>query len=174
MTFKEYQQYAMLTAIFPEDVRETYPALGLADELSEYLLAIKQDKPYEDLLSELGDVLWYLAATCQELNIPSERFFKEKVDFEELTENTDHVWESNTFSRLLSAVSDVLGTVKKYLRGDFDYAMYRRRMESHVGFIAECIAYESFDSVSLAMKLNIGKLLMRQAEDKLQGDGDHR
>ena len=73
MDMNEYQKLAMKTAIFPQEHKYTYPALGLAGEAGEVANKAKKlirDGATEeelivklnDIVSELGDVLWYIAA----------------------------------------------------------------------------------------------------------------
>ena len=75
MKFTEYQELAKTTAIYPDNARIFYPALGLAGEVGEVCEKVKKhirdgrvlDK--EDLTKELGDVLWYLSALAGDLGI---------------------------------------------------------------------------------------------------------
>ena len=82
MTFNEYQAAAMKTAVYPRRWRNiVYPALGLAGEAGEAVEKVKKfyrrtgytdsflmnGEELDGLLKELGDVLWYVAALCQEL-----------------------------------------------------------------------------------------------------------
>lgn len=95
MTFNEYQKLAQETAIYPEDYRGTYPALGLVEEAGEVAGKVKKmlrDKPYlhdylilrtdprpehlvefsqlqDAIKKELGDVLWYIAAVCTDFDL---------------------------------------------------------------------------------------------------------
>lgn len=77
--FTEYQAGAVSTAIYPEQYRIIYPALGLANEAGEVLGKIKKvlrdkggafsDEDKQVIGKELGDVLWYLAATAEDLDL---------------------------------------------------------------------------------------------------------
>lgn len=75
MNFKEYQEKATTTAIYPDDKKLVYPLLGLNGEIGEVCEKVKKhyrdgialDK--SDLTKELGDVLWYLAITARDLGI---------------------------------------------------------------------------------------------------------
>ena len=81
MTFNEYQDASRATAIYPPMGHPVvYPVLGLGDESGEVQGKIKKifrdkggyispDDRYE-LAQELGDVLWYLAQICTELDLP--------------------------------------------------------------------------------------------------------
>ncbi len=80
MEFNEYQRKAFETAIYPDKGKNiVYPSLGLGGESGEVLEKIKKiirDKNYkineknkEELMKEIGDVLWYIAALCTELKL---------------------------------------------------------------------------------------------------------
>ena len=78
-TFDDYQIVAVRTAVYPDDIRILYPALGLAGEAGE--VANKVKKIYRDdggqvtddrraqIAKELGGVLWYVATVCTDLNL---------------------------------------------------------------------------------------------------------
>ncbi len=97
MDFNTYQQEAVKTAVYPTSVQVVYPAMGLANEAGELLGKLKKvlrgdantsglpngisatdaravefyiNLPAETLIAlkgEVGDVLWYLAALCDDL-----------------------------------------------------------------------------------------------------------
>ena len=77
MNFDEYQSLARKTAIYNMPV--IYPTLGLCGEVGEFANKIKKiyrdnngivnKEMYNDLLSELGDVLWYLSNCATDLGI---------------------------------------------------------------------------------------------------------
>lgn len=80
MNFSEYQTRSRITAQYPAVGHPVvYPVLGLANEAGEVAGKIKKvfrDKggeisaeTRETLKSELGDVLWYLAQVCTELEL---------------------------------------------------------------------------------------------------------
>jgi NTP pyrophosphatase (non-canonical NTP hydrolase) len=80
MDFSDYQKRSRATAQYPTIGHPVvYPTLGLANEAGEVAGKIKKvfrDKggeitteTREALASELGDVLWYIAQVCTELNI---------------------------------------------------------------------------------------------------------
>lgn len=81
MNLNEYQKAAMLTAIYPDQGKNlNYAVLALAGEAGE--VADKTSKIMrddhgmltmerrEELIKELGDVLWTAAAVASELHIP--------------------------------------------------------------------------------------------------------
>jgi len=78
MTFNEYQEFAKTTAIYPEQYKVVYPALGLAGEAGEVTEKVKKmlrdgtvpDK--KEIAKELGDVLWYISALAGDFGISLE------------------------------------------------------------------------------------------------------
>lgn len=80
MNFSEYQKLSRRTAFYPnKDNNFVYPTLGLAGEAGEVAEKIKKvlrdksgivDKTAKnDLVKELGDVLWYLSQIAAELGL---------------------------------------------------------------------------------------------------------
>jgi NTP pyrophosphatase (non-canonical NTP hydrolase) len=96
LSFAEYQQRSQSRAVYPDAGSRTnfaYPALGLCGESGEVAEKVKKllrdeggDMTIEArdaIKKELGDVLWYIAAMCRELDITMEdvaRANLEKVD----------------------------------------------------------------------------------------------
>lgn len=78
MDLDEYQWRAADFAVYPNKFNNPeYPTLGLVGEAGEIANKIKkmqrdgvtQDEIRSDIESELGDVLWYMAALADELEI---------------------------------------------------------------------------------------------------------
>jgi NTP pyrophosphatase (non-canonical NTP hydrolase) len=77
LTFKEYQLLSSDTRIYPEKFKVIYPALGLSGEVGETLELVKKAlrdengefsaERLEHLHKEIGDIIWYLAAICEDL-----------------------------------------------------------------------------------------------------------
>lgn len=91
--FNEYQEKAASTAIYKEgnEGRELfYVALGLAGEAGEFagevskLIRDDKGKLTEDrknkLISEAGDIFWFLAQTCTELGITMQEVAQANLD----------------------------------------------------------------------------------------------
>ena len=90
MTFDEYQRLAYITAQYPfvgDNI--VYPAMGIAGEAGELCDKVKKywrnydvsveelekqltKEQREEIVKEMGDVLWYLGAMCTELGIHME------------------------------------------------------------------------------------------------------
>ena len=99
LTFSAYQVAAAQTAVYPKDIwvvghslatlHWVYPLIGLQGEVGE--LANKLKKIIRDtggvvpagmrmvIQEEVGDILWYLAMTCAELNLSLEGAAKGNV-----------------------------------------------------------------------------------------------
>ncbi len=91
MNFNDYQTQARTTAKYP-DVENNlyYPALGLGGEVGEMQNKIKKvmrdgggvlrEEVRQDLIDELGDVLWYCAAMAIELKVDLDEVAQRNVD----------------------------------------------------------------------------------------------
>ena len=88
MNFNEYQKLARSTAVYPEEHKVVYPALGLCGEAGEVADKIKKtirgdstlEKVTGSIADELGDVLWYLAILADDLGVPLEDIAYWNVD----------------------------------------------------------------------------------------------
>jgi NTP pyrophosphatase (non-canonical NTP hydrolase) len=79
MDFKEYQTAARETAIYPEEYKVIYTALGLTGEAGEVAEKIKKvirdkggkfsEEDKTEITKELGDVMWYVANIAADLDI---------------------------------------------------------------------------------------------------------
>lgn len=82
MSLNEYQKGALETAVYPEQYRVIYPALGLAGEAGEVADKIKKvirdeggkvdEQRRMDVAKEIGDVLWYCAVLASDLGFELE------------------------------------------------------------------------------------------------------
>jgi NTP pyrophosphatase (non-canonical NTP hydrolase) len=84
MNFNAYQELALSTAVY-QSIGENlvYPAMGLAGETGEYVDKVKKNWRNKGSMSaanlsfeekmefakELGDILWYVAASSRELGV---------------------------------------------------------------------------------------------------------
>lgn len=79
MDFSVYQKLASNTAVYPDRYRIEYPTLGLVGEAGEVANKVKKilrdndgivsDDAQRLIGAELGDVLWYIATLCSELDL---------------------------------------------------------------------------------------------------------
>ena len=90
LTFDEYQKLSRKTAVYPNAGKNfVYPALGLAGETGEVVEKIKKvirdknglidEETKQAIAKEIGDVLWYLAQLCTELDLSLEEVAKENL-----------------------------------------------------------------------------------------------
>ena len=95
MNFNEYQEAALGTATYPDIGNNLiYPALGIAGEAGETADKIKKywrnfghtkasqltTEQSIELVKELGDVLWYIAALASELDYPLEFIAERNIE----------------------------------------------------------------------------------------------
>ncbi len=79
MNANEYQEKAKKTALYPKEHALPYLSLGLIGEAGEVANKVKKiirddnsvvtPEKREDLRGEIGDVLWYCAMLCEELDM---------------------------------------------------------------------------------------------------------
>jgi len=92
MNFYKFQKEARKTAIYPQRGTNDgyiYPTLGLAGEAGEVSELVKKTirdhdnewsgKRKDQLMGELGDVLWYVANLCSELGLDMDEIAKMNV-----------------------------------------------------------------------------------------------
>jgi NTP pyrophosphatase (non-canonical NTP hydrolase) len=90
MNFTDYQAKSRRTARYPAIGHPIiYPTLGLANEAGEVAGKVKKifrdkggvigEAEREALKSELGDVLWYLAQVCTELDVSLDEVAGENI-----------------------------------------------------------------------------------------------
>ena len=91
MKFEDYQKEASTTALYPNRYKNLeYPTLGLAGEAGEVANIVKKiqrdhhgeitDEIRQKLKDELGDVLWYISACADELDLTLEEIAEFNVE----------------------------------------------------------------------------------------------
>ena len=93
MTLNEYQEKALETAVYPQEFKIIYTALGLNGEAGEVADKVKKvirdnDNEFDDarkkeLAKELGDVLWYVATLSNDIGYSLENIAK--MNYEKLS-----------------------------------------------------------------------------------------
>jgi NTP pyrophosphatase (non-canonical NTP hydrolase) len=92
LSFKEYQENAHKTAIYPQEHFE-YPVIGLAGEVGELCNQVKkiirddgtlekamQGTRKEKIRDEIGDILWYLAECCTKFDLDMETIAAQNLE----------------------------------------------------------------------------------------------
>lgn len=82
MTLNEYQQKALETAVYPQNYKIVYPALGMNGEAGEVADKVKKvirdsngeftDEKKREIAKEIGDVLWYCATLANDIGFDLE------------------------------------------------------------------------------------------------------
>jgi len=92
MDFDEYQEKALETDLRTAINGNTllYPVLGLADEVGEVVGKFKKlyrdragnlDEEYkQEIVKELGDVMWYLAVICDRLGVKMSEVAEKNIE----------------------------------------------------------------------------------------------
>lgn len=85
MNFQQYQSRAVATAVYPEQYEIIYPLIGLTSEVGELASIVQRelrdDTPLDEdaLRSELGDILWHLAALCEDLGLDLDQVAEQNI-----------------------------------------------------------------------------------------------
>lgn len=90
MDLNDYQAAALTTAVYPENKRIIYPALGMNGEAGEVADKVKKvirdneqeftDENKRAIAYEVGDVLWYCATMAHDLGYTLEEVAKMNID----------------------------------------------------------------------------------------------
>lgn len=91
LTMNEYQRKAWETAVYPDiGFNLYYPALGLGGEAGEVQNKVKKVMRDDDgilsfdrrdeLIEELGDLLWYIAALASEMEVELNEIAEVNID----------------------------------------------------------------------------------------------
>jgi NTP pyrophosphatase (non-canonical NTP hydrolase) len=155
MDLATYQQASRQTALYPDRDRNLwYPALGLIGEFQEWKLA----KSPADQRQEAGDVAWYCAQVCAELQV--------SIDSAIAAANP-RLTEPDILMTLAEGV-------KKWHRDGGDDSK-RQKILTAVGCIWQQVVQQSEPAATAALlQQNIDKLRDRQARGVIQGSGDNR
>lgn len=90
MKVNDYQAAALTTAVYPEDKRIIYPALGMCGEAGEVADKVKKvirdnaqnftAEKKREIAKEIGDVLWYCAVLSHDLGFTLEDVAQMNID----------------------------------------------------------------------------------------------
>lgn len=164
-----YLEAAARTAIYSPQWSVIYPALGLGNEVAELAEKVMGGAPAVDVLPELGDVLWYVAALARDARVEERELAYEAPDAR---------FSMSPLTRLIAAAGSAQGHVKKALRdhdGDLDSRRAGLIGELHIVLAAaDVLATALGSTLQEVAEGNLAKLADRAARDALQGDGDVR
>lgn len=187
MNFTEYQHEATTSAIYPDRGNNLiYPMLGLMGESGEVAEKIKkmirddQGKMTADrrtaLRGELGDVLWYIAAICEEAKLDMGYLYVLAlgVDFK--------AYPLKNISRLIFKLQQQVSHISLLI----EQAVYEPSKKNIdplsplptditilIGLVDEICILCGLNIQEVA-KFNLQKLASRKQRGVLQGSGDNR
>lgn len=168
-----YQQQALSTAIYPLKREIEYTVLGLCSEVGEVGDAY-MNSPRAEILKELGDVYWYVAATANALNCPLQHIADEYAG------DVDYVHgKAETILAVVAEAAAAAGVVKKAIRDNDGFLPHAgaERIKRNLGVILTHleILCEWFSSTPGAVTAaNLNKLADRKKRGVLAGSGDNR
>lgn len=177
MDLSEYQRAASATAIYPAEVRTLYPTLGLIGEIGEIANKVKKvyrddagvitdDKRYE-LIGELGDCCWYLAALCSDVGI--------NLNARDLTLPKFMPTLAECVIRLSSSASSIADNVlQSACDPQMGIKLYIQSYVKNMCWLLNAVAYHIGVEFGDVLQLNIDKLMSRKERGTLQGSGDDR
>ncbi len=155
MDFATYQQTSRQTALYPDrDNNLWYPTLGLIGEYQEWKLA----QTAENKQKEAGDVAWYCAQICSEL---------QTTIAAALAQSNSQLIDTEILMLLAEGV-------KKWHRDGGDDSK-REKILTAVGSLWQlAVQQPTTEQTTALLQQNLDKLFDRQARGVLQGSGDHR
>jgi NTP pyrophosphatase (non-canonical NTP hydrolase) len=181
ITWNEYQQQALTTAIYPLSRELDYTILGLCSEVGELGTAYSEIKTVfgesqlliGDLHSEIGDCFWYVAAIADALKVPLDYIARF---------STEPIMEGSRGLAILEVVAQascMAGILKKAIRDNDGYisdaadskiklSLYRTL------WLLDLICEQWGTTRQAVMAKNLAKLADRKNRGVLQGSGDHR
>ena len=175
MKIKDYQDGARSTAIYPTEAKIAYPALGLVGEIGELEARFMLDngKDIEGIKGEIGDVLWYCANLCCDLQMMLTDCLDLDMhaDFSKI--NTENVY----VDEVIVEVGLIAEAAKKIIR---DGALEKKKeiIRNRVGrILVHLQSLASFDcgsSLGEIAAANLDKLQGRKERGTLKGDGEER
>lgn len=183
MKILEYVKQARSTAIYPTAF--SYPALGLAGETGELIEKLASN---DNIVGELGDVLWYLVNVAIDIeidfcemvcNITNESFIPRTFQEVTVSLKTSKDFRDSSI-KLPIYVGKIAEVAKKSIRDGY---------ADKLPFEKKVIVYESLRQIFICLfeicqknnlhledvaRTNIFKLKSRQERGVLQGSGDNR
>jgi len=198
MKIDEYQMKAVSTAVYPKKYSLIYPTIGLAgeageaaDKLADLILGNWDSEKQKDIVFELGDVMWYLATTANDIDVSLSDCICIALgeQYEKFIDAQDHSVRVTTYNvesevaypslKLIGAIGKVSELVKKYVRDDNEVLsdIRKNKIACAVGETFQhlsCLAFDLHIEINLCAEKNIEKLFSRKERNVVHGDGDNR
>jgi len=165
MELKEYQEKAFTTAIYPKDHLKniTYPVLGLCDEIAEVDEKFMHDADDEELLKEIGDVCWYIAAIASELDLNLEN-----LDKDLLCRDTMSIYAGKIAGKTKKLIRDKEGIITN------KYKDFVEENLINILCLVKSLIIQYDSTLSQVLQDNVDKLFSRKERGVLKGNGDNR
>ena len=155
------------TSLVKADFSSLYFTVGIVEEAAE-LLEEKQGGREESVVSEVGDVCWYIYGLCNSLTdivpAPSSPSPAPATPGSDRTEA----------GQVLFLCGKLAGSVKKWNRGDQSWDNFQPRIQKNVSDLLGLLCQISPVPLELAMKKNIEKIHSRRERKVVRGDGSER
>jgi len=181
----KYQKFVNKTAFFPRSTQGrniSYLVMGIVEEVGEiYEFILKKQKLKDtdnylneyvitQIIKELGDLVWYVTAICNEMSFPLERLMQyTKVKLEN---NVNH-------SSLLLYLGDLSGAVKKMIRDDKEI-ITEEKSNLIITNLCYILVYvlqickNNQVKFKTVLEVNMNKIKNRMKNGTLQGSGNDR
>jgi NTP pyrophosphatase (non-canonical NTP hydrolase) len=188
MDLNEYQEQAASTAVYPENFKILYPALGLIGECGEVAEKIKKlirddncvmtPERRDAIKKELGDCCWYLAASCRDTGCELGMAYDMKRS------STIHQTRQMLWPMLVFHMNDNANIMSRAM--ERWYYVYDSRLSERNMFleIPQCVtrilvcieemAKRCDFTLEEVYSANIEKLLSRKKRGVIKGEGDDR
>ena len=151
------------TSLVKADFSSLYFTVGIVEEAAE-LLEEKQGAREESVVSEVGDVCWYIYGLCNSLPDITPAVSSPSPPDSETSEA----------AQVLFLCGKLAGSVKKWNRGDQSWQNFRPRIQKNVSDLLGLLSQISPVPLEVAMKKNIEKILSRRERKVVLGDGSER
>ena len=178
LTWNEYQQQALTTAIYPLKRELEYTAFGLLSEVGELAEAMGIETETVRLPScrgELGDTFWYVAAMGDALNVPLQHIY----DYLTAFSFRGDLEAEEVLPLIMVQAGLVAGYIKKSIRDNDGFLSDRSRVQI-ITALCKLMAYSEYladefgSSVNGILNDNLNKLADRKQRGVLKGSGDSR
>ncbi len=90
MEMNEYQQAALQTAVYPQEMKIVYPLIGITGETGEVAEKIKKvirdnnavfsDDDRREIAKEIGDILWYISSLSSDIGYSLDEIAAMNID----------------------------------------------------------------------------------------------
>eukprot|EP00092_Neocalanus_flemingeri_P000143 GFUD01000150.1.p1 GENE.GFUD01000150.1~~GFUD01000150.1.p1 ORF type:complete len:175 (+),score=64.29 GFUD01000150.1:57-581(+) len=147
-----------------------YFTVGLVEEVAELTEELDrfskgQENDNDLVVSEVGDVCWYLYALCNSLD-----------DISPVLSSScpPDIPQTDISVTLLSACGKLCGSIKKWSRGDQSWDLFKPRIQRGVSDLLKLVEMISPVPLEVAMEKNIEKIKGRRARGVVKGDGNLR